>query len=527
MILSTRTLRPLARALFSALLLAACDGRGTVVAQPDPGGHEHASVQVTLWESGVELFVEYDVPEAGHAVEFITHVSDLATGAPRRAGSAIFRLRSPAGAERAHTEADPDRPGIYLPELVFSEAGTWSLSIGLPGPDGTTTVELPPIQVAASHGSLHDVEVPDAPEGIGFLKEQQWRLGTQLMLLEPAPLTDRIEVPAVVRAAAENQAVVTPPISGRLEAPEGQELPHIGDMVAAGDLLGYVRPPFSEYLARVQLARSEVIRTRLAAEREEARLERTEALAASEARSERQLEEARFAFRLAQAERDASVAVARALETSGVVSDGAGDVRFELRSPIAGFVRQVSAVNGTYVELGVEVFKIRDSTIVHLDALVRPDVLDRISSTDRLLIVRARGSSGGLELSLPEAEMVFVGDELDPHTLTVPVHFEVPNPDLRLRIGERVEVQLPVREPTLELAVPVTAIVEEDGEPTVYVQLAGETFEKRHVQLGFRDGTRVQILSGLTAGERVVVEGGYAIRLASLGDSAPSHGHAH
>ena len=77
------------------------------------------------------------------------------------------------------------------------------------------------------------------------------------------------------------------------------------------------------------------------------------------------------------------------------------------------------------------------------------------------------------------------------------------------------------------VAIPESAIVEEDGRPTAYVLLDGESFQKRDLELGIRDSGYVQVKQGLKEGERVVTKGAYAIRLASVSSVIPAHGHAH
>jgi hypothetical protein len=47
------------------------------------------------------------------------------------------------------------------------------------------------------------------------------------------------------------------------------------------------------------------------------------------------------------------------------------------------------------------------------------------------------------------------------------------------------------------------------------------------VTLGARAGNVVQVMSGVSAGERVVTKGAYLVRLASLSTQVPSHGHVH
>ena len=76
-------------------------------------------------------------------------------------------------------------------------------------------------------------------------------------------------------------------------------------------------------------------------------------------------------------------------------------------------------------------------------------------------------------------------------------------------------------------AIPDTAIVDFEGRPAAYVQVSGETFIKRDLELGIRDSGFVQVVGGLSKGERVVTEGAYAIRLASVAGAIPAHGHAH
>ena len=77
------------------------------------------------------------------------------------------------------------------------------------------------------------------------------------------------------------------------------------------------------------------------------------------------------------------------------------------------------------------------------------------------------------------------------------------------------------------LVIPTSALVDEDGRAVVFVQLSGETFAKRDLALGIRDGAVVQVLSGVSEGERVVTQGAYAIRLASVSTTIPAHGHSH
>ena len=61
------------------------------------------------------------------------------------------------------------------------------------------------------------------------------------------------------------------------------------------------------------------------------------------------------------------------------------------------------------------------------------------------------------------------------------------------------------------IAVPESAVVDEGGKPVAFVQLAGETFEERYLELGKNEHGLVQVVSGLSEGEYVATKGAYAV----------------
>ncbi|MHC4532956.1 MAG: efflux RND transporter periplasmic adaptor subunit [Planctomycetota bacterium] len=61
------------------------------------------------------------------------------------------------------------------------------------------------------------------------------------------------------------------------------------------------------------------------------------------------------------------------------------------------------------------------------------------------------------------------------------------------------------------IAVPESAVVDDEGSPVVFIHLAGETFGKRRVELGQKDNGLVQVLLGLNEGEYVTTKGAYAV----------------
>ena len=105
-----------------------------------------------------------------------------------------------------------------------------------------------------------------------------------------------------------------------------------------------------------------------------------------------------------------------------------------------------------------------------------------------------------------EGHVLQIADTVDPQTRTVKVHAEMDNPHGRFRpemFGSIHHI-----ESTTKMAVlPPGAVIEGDGRSTVFVESAPGTFQERAVVVGKKAGGRVRIVSGVTPGETVVVDG--------------------
>ena len=108
----------------------------------------------------------------------------------------------------------------------------------------------------------------------------------------------------------------------------------------------------------------------------------------------------------------------------------------------------------------------------------------------------------------------------------VPVTFEFDNKG-DIVPGSFVEVYLLSSPMENVIALPRAALTEEQGSFFVYLQLDEEGYKKQLVTLGADNGESVQILSGVKAGDRVVTEGAYQVKLASATNAIPAHSHEH
>ncbi|MBE7502121.1 MAG: efflux RND transporter periplasmic adaptor subunit [Verrucomicrobiales bacterium] len=503
----------------------------------DDHAHEHGdvdrTVQVTVFDDAHEVFLEHPLVVAATPTPFVVHLTELATREPRRAGPLRFAARQGQETSLDHVEPAPARAGIYEALLTFPQAGTWTMALTVPTDQGEQRIPLPDLRV---HASTHDAQhavVPEPPAGIAFLKEQQWRVQLGTEVVQPRRLVEHLRLPAQVAARPGGRAQVRTPLPGYLVLPPEAAMPLVGDVVAAGQVLARLQPALSELATRLIEAEGEVARTRLEREQAEVAFERIEKLAQADAKSPRELQEAAYALKAAEARHAAALALQRTYREADAGQDSAagaaGLPAIELRSPVAGkIVAQSDAALGELIPAEQIVFTVLDATRVLVEAHVPEASLDRLGEAkaaryavpgtpERLVPLTAEG--GG--------RLVSAGMPIDPTTRTARLVYEVANTDNRLRVGQSLDLYVETVRVEEALAVPGEAIVEEGGRPIAFVQVGAETFDKRELRLGIRDGPWVQVLAGLAAGDRVVTHGAYAVRLASVAGALPAHGYAH
>lgn len=106
-----------------------------------------------------------------------------------------------------------------------------------------------------------------------------------------------------------------------------------------------------------------------------------------------------------------------------------------------------------------------------------------------------------------EGELVYLAPRLRSSTRTLPVKARVPNAEGRLRPGMFGNVSLVLSENARALFVPESALLQQGGATSVIIRNAAYRSEFRPVNVGVRQGGRIQILEGLSGGETVVAEG--------------------
>jgi membrane fusion protein (multidrug efflux system) len=179
---------------------------------------------------------------------------------------------------------------------------------------------------------------------------------------------------------------------------------------------------------------------------------------------------------------------------------------------VLGF-RRVSP--GTLVTPGTVIATLDDVSTIKLDFPVPEGFLSHVAAGQRVTALSAAWPEQEFE-----GQVAAIDSRVDPVTRAVTVRAEIPNPEARLRPGMLLTVRLlkPERE---ALAIPEIALVQVGARSYVY-RVAGDKVEQVEVKAGARRRGEVEILEGLAAGERIVIEGTVKLRPgAAIVEAAP------
>lgn len=203
----------------------------------------------------------------------------------------------------------------------------------------------------------------------------------------------------------------------------------------------------------------------------------------------------------------AQTAEAQLTSAKGKLMNAEAQVGFaNLRSPIDGVVTDRPLFPGETAQAGAAVVTVMDTS-----SLVAK--LHIAQSAAQKLKVGAEA-----EISVPgedeprKGTVMLISPALDPGSTTVEIWLKLPNRSGQFKAGTPVHTVLHGKTIPGALQLPVGAILpSDDGGTTVLVVRSDNTVKKRAVTVGIRTPEKVQILSGVTAQDLVVTDGGYGL----------------
>ena len=396
---------------------------------------------------------------------------------------------------------------------------------------GDKVVEEPhsfDVKVAAERrGQPYQWEYSQVEARVEMTPEAAKAAGIEIQTAGPIRMKKILELPGEIGLNKNKVAHVVPRLSGVVT----EVHKNLGDKVRKGELIAVIE---SRELAG---AKTEFIESVHRLEFSQAAFVREESLWKKKISPEQDYLAARHHLEEAEIARQASEQKLLALglsraDLSSLAAEPEGEgiqhqirapfteralTRYELRSPLDGMIIKREVSVGEAIKEDADIFVISDLSTVWGEITVYANDL-RVVRIGQKVTVRSK------ELNL-EAEGVisYIGSLIGGQTRAAAAYVDIPNPKGLWRPGLFVTVEVVQDEAPALVAVSADAIQTVRDWNVVFVQY-GNQFEARPLELGRSDGKWMEVVSGLSAGEKYAARNSFVLK-ADLGKSGATHDH--
>jgi len=353
-----------------------------------------------------------------------------------------------------------------------------------------------------AEGGEHHEE--PAEGSVAMTAEQIKAAGIAVETAGPAALRATLRLPGEIGFNEDRTAHVVPRVTGVVEAVPVA----LGQAVKKGQVLAVIgSSAVSELRAELQAATTRQQLARSTHEREKALWEQ-------------KISPQQDVLQAEAALREAEIAVNNARQKLQAVGAGPGTGnlnRFELRAPFDGTVVEKHISLGEQVREDTQVFTLSDLRTVWARIDVPARDLPRVRVGEQ---IRLRASAFD---QVATGRVAYVGSLIGEQTRTAQARMVVDNPKALWRPGLFVDVEVSGDETPVPVAVAADAIQTVGNQSVVFVRTEAG-FVARPVSTGRADGARVEVVKGLSAGDRYAAAGSFVVK-SEAGKASATHSH--
>lgn len=174
-------------------------------------------------------------------------------------------------------------------------------------------------------------------------------------------------------------------------------------------------------------------------------------------------------------------------------------------SSAGGYITAMDVKEGDYVAEGGTVVQLADLSTLWAEAQVYSSQLSLVDKGDQAIVQFPEMQ--GTEI---KGKIEFMSPEINPDTRINLIRVTIPNPGNHLKPGMPAYVIIKNTE-SKSLSLPTDAVIRDNRGASVWVQIKGNKFRYKMVEIGKESNDRVEIKSGLKDGEVVVISGAYLL----------------
>jgi membrane fusion protein (multidrug efflux system) len=307
----------------------------------------------------------------------------------------------------------------------------------------------------------------------------------EVLLLKPQSWTETINSYGVVEAAEE--ITITVDFSDRVTKVHFKE----GNRVKAGQLL--VEFDREKQSLRLTQSGTTLKESQAALDNSLKTFKRQQALFERKNISRSRFEEAQLEFQRAKARYEESIAAVQLVERD--LADR------KITSPAAGLVEKRSVNPGETVTAGTSIAVIQTVATVRIVTFVTEKEINHLRLGSEAIV-----TTSGVQGRKYIARIESLGAKADPTTGTFNVKLTIPNPEGLLRPGMTTRVKLQGKQYQDAIWIPDNAFVDRNRRRVVYKVVDGMATEVEPV-IAFFNEDRIHVLSGLQAGDQLIING--------------------
>lgn len=488
-----------------------------ISASCNPFGHEHINhdeqdeitFQYTSYTANFELFAEAEAFVVGKSSNVLSHFSHLPDFKAVEQGAITIVLTINSKEIRQKLDK-PTRKGIYSFDIIPEIAGTGDLKFEISNENGNFVVDVPGVTVFSEMETAADAAsklLVSETNATYFTKEQSWKVDFATDFPLTKPFGQVIKSTALVQSAQGNELVIAAKTNGIVTFTSDALFE--GFNVNTGQPLFKISSGnFADHNIAVKYAEA-----KSNFEKANSDYNRAKELAEDKIVSDKDLLTARNQYEIAKAVFDN---LNKNFNASGQT----------ITSPQTGFIKQVFVKNGTYVDAGQPLAVVSQNKSLILLAEV-PSRFASVLTNIKTANIRTITDHRIFSIEELNGRVLSYGKAANSDNYMIPVTLQIENNGSFVG-GGFVEVYLKTFSNTSATVVPKTALLEEQGNFFVWVQIHPELFEKREVFVGGTDGIHTEIQKGITSNDRIVTRGAMLIKLAQAAGALDAHsGHVH
>lgn len=383
----------------------------------------------------------------------------------------------------------------------------------------------PPAEAVAPPSATPAVATTKATKSVTFSAEAQASSGLAVLTLSSQAMPEVVHATARLTNDENHTWRVGAVAEGRIERVQANP----GDVVEKGQMLAQMHShDIHESRALYKRAKADLARSEGAEKYQEGVRDRAKRLLDLRAGSVAQLEQTETTLKNAQTDvHNAEIEVERTrahltevlgipVEESEVPAGPNGDDNdlIPVRAPAAAVVLARNVTQGTVVNPSSDLFVLTDLSTLWAIAEVNEEFLGklRIGMPVSIFVQAYPGQSF-------QGRIAKLGEVLDAGTRTIKVRIDLPNPKGRLKPEMYADAEIQIGRGGSALMLPSESVQDLRGDSVVFVRVAPDRFEMRPVKTGKTVDQSVEILSGLQAGDEVVVKSAFLLKSEFLKES--------